>query len=99
MTLCFWSYSNFFFSSNILIGLLGVNEITSINFIKISSFYSDLDTSYTFTPLENYGDSVYWALATMTSAGYGDIHATNTIEKSWFFLLHFLFLRFLSTCH
>ena len=37
-----------------------------------------------FTPEQNYCDSVYWALATMTSTGYGDIHATNNIEKGIF---------------
>jgi len=47
----------------------------------VTKRHLDHDATYVFTPTENYGDCVYWALATMTSAGYGDIHATNTVEK------------------
>eukprot|EP00795_Rhopilema_esculentum_P012973 gene12973-3735_t len=31
-------------------------------------------------PFEMYVDSIYWAVASMTSTGYGDFHATNEIE-------------------
>ena len=46
-----------------------------------------LDHSREFTAQHNYVDSVYWALATMTSTGYGDIHATNSIEKGYLLII------------
>lgn len=31
-------------------------------------------------PLARYCTSVYWAVATMTSTGYGDVHGHNLVE-------------------
>ena len=48
--------------------------------LKITWFgYRILDHTHS-DPFEMYVDSIYWAVASMTSTGYGDFHATNEIE-------------------
>jgi hypothetical protein len=34
-----------------------------------------------FTPYQAYQASLYWAFATITSVGYGDISASNSTER------------------
>ncbi|CAH1786243.1 unnamed protein product [Owenia fusiformis] len=41
--------------------------------------HSDL-TSPSIPPMQKYCDCVYWTVATMTSTGYGDIHAYSLLE-------------------
>lgn len=45
------------------------------------SWVGDRENTEKYTHIDNYVECLYWALATMTSTGYGDIHATNNIEK------------------
>ncbi|DBA03506.1 TPA: hypothetical protein N0F65_011407 [Lagenidium giganteum] len=74
-------------SSTILQALLLAHILTCFwHFVGFSddttsvTWISELNTSYNGTSTR-YLYSAYWAIATLTTVGYGDIHATNTDER------------------
>lgn len=59
-------------------------------------FFSLITDLVKESPMMLYCTSVYWVVATMTSTGYGDVHADNNIEMGEFHTAAFLDVFFVS---
>jgi hypothetical protein len=77
---CFW----FYITTVDVLGIKQPDQDSGDSFavrtwaIEFGVEYESVDTQYIA--------SLYWAFATMLTVGYGDIHATNTVERFYAFI-------------